>query len=389
MQLSELSILTTEHQVPILIAIATFIVLALGLYIFFKRSTPQDLDASDPGVVRHPHKPSGHDVPVVKESVPEISTQPKPTAVSAAPEPEMEWLARLRSGLKRTREHFAHNIAKIFTGSQLNEDLLEELHELLYRADVGATTATHLTETVKRQFGAQSTPDWESVRTCLQTAIVDIFAEIDHDASRHRDGLRVILVIGVNGVGKTTSIGKLAADFQAQGKKVMLCAADTFRAAAIDQLKVWGERLNVPVIHQQAGADPAAVAYDAVKAASARGMDVLLIDTAGRLHNKKELMGELEKIKRVIGRDLPDAPHDTWLVIDATTGQNAFQQIRAFKELIQVSGLIVTKLDGTAKGGIIIGATQEFRLPIKYVGVGEKASDLKPFNPREFAESVL
>jgi fused signal recognition particle receptor len=211
----------------------------------------------------------------------------------------------------------------------------------------------------------------------------------DTPLNKPAEGPFVILVVGVNGVGKTTSIGKLAAHYVAEGKSVMLCAGDTFRAAAIEQLQVWGERIGVPVIKHQQGADPASVAFDAVKAAKARGVDVLLIDTAGRLHNKTELMDELAKVKRVITKEMPAAPHETWLVIDATTGQNAVQQVKAFGELVQLSGLVVTKLDGTAKGGVIIGIKQKFKLPIRYIGVGEKAKDLKEFSARDFAESLF
>jgi fused signal recognition particle receptor len=191
------------------------------------------------------------------------------------------------------------------------------------------------------------------------------------------------------GVGKTTTIGKLSARFISEGKTVLLAAADTFRAAAIDQLQTWGQRLGIDVISHQAGSDPAAVAFDAVKAAQARGHDVLIIDTAGRLHNKKELMDELGKINRVIGKDLPGSPHETWLVIDATTGQNANMQVAAFREVVKISGLIITKLDGTAKGGVVVGIADQHQIPIRFIGVGEKASDLRQFSAREFAETLI
>jgi len=199
----------------------------------------------------------------------------------------------------------------------------------------------------------------------------------------------VLLVIGVNGVGKTTTIGKLAARFKAQGKSVMLCAADTFRAAAIEQLQVWGERNDVPVIKQHAGADPASVAFDGVQAAKSRGVDILIIDTAGRLHSKTELMAELSKINKSIGKDLPGAPHETWIVLDATTGQNAVQQCKAFSDVTSLTGIVVTKLDGTAKGGVIVGIADQFKLPIRFIGVGEKATDLKEFQATEFVESLF
>jgi fused signal recognition particle receptor len=199
----------------------------------------------------------------------------------------------------------------------------------------------------------------------------------------------VLLVVGVNGVGKTTTIGKLAARFVAEGKNVMLCAADTFRAAAIEQLMVWGERNGVPVIKQHQGADPAAVAFDGVQAAKSRGVDVLMIDTAGRLHNKNDLMNELSKINKSIGKAYEGAPHETWIVVDATTGQNAVQQVKAFSEVTPVSGIVVTKLDGTAKGGVIVGIADQFKIPIRYIGVGEKAADLRAFEGPEFMKSLL
>jgi fused signal recognition particle receptor len=231
---------------------------------------------------------------------------------------------------------------------------------------------------------------WELVASRLKEKASVIMDEAQKVSLRKPEkGPWVILVVGVNGVGKTTSIGKLAAHFLASDKKVLLAAADTFRAAAIEQLSVWGERLGVDVIKHQAGSDPAAVAYDAVKAAMARDTDVLLIDTAGRLHAKAELMAELGKINRIIGRDLPGAPHETWLVVDATTGQNAVQQVKAFKEVVDLTGIIVTKLDGTAKGGVLIGITDQFGIPIRYIGVGEKAADLRLFQSGEYVESLF
>ena len=258
--------------------------------------------------------------------------------------------------------------------------MLENLHEALYRADIGVATADKLVDHVRKNMKQDDAASWEAVASRLKEqagAILDV---------PQKAPLRIV---GVNGVGKTTTIGKLAAHFLAADKKVLLAAADTFRAAAIEQLSVWGERLGVDVVKHQAGSDPAAVAYDAVKAALSRGTDVLLIDTAGRLHAKAELMAELGKINRIIGRDLPGAPHETWLVVDATTGQNAVQQVKAFKEVVDLTGLVVTKLDGTAKGGVLIGITDQFGIPIRYVGVGEKAVDLRPFSPQEYVESLF
>jgi len=304
---------------------------------------------------------------------------------------QASWLQRLRQGLSKTRTHLKDNLSRLLGGQKLDDQTLEQVHEVLFRSDLGVETADHLVDILRKRFGGQSVaPDWSVISTELKQAVTESMQGTeDTPLNKPAEGPQVILVVGVNGVGKTTSIGKLAARYVAEGKSVMLCAGDTFRAAAIEQLQVWGERIGVPVIKHQQGADPASVAFDAVKAAKARGVDILLIDTAGRLHNKTELMDELAKVKRVIAKEMPDAPHETWLVIDATTGQNAVQQVKAFGELVQLSGLIVTKLDGTAKGGVIIGIKRKFKLPIRYIGVGEKAKDLKEFSARDFAESLF
>lgn len=301
------------------------------------------------------------------------------------------WLQRLRTGLSKTRLQLRDNLLRLMgSGQKLDESTLEQIHEVLYRSDMGAETADHLVETLRRRFiGDPEAPTWSTISASLKDAVIESMSGDEAPLAAPAEGPWVILVVGVNGVGKTTSIGKLAARFVAEGKSVLLGAGDTYRAAAIEQLQVWGDRLGVPVIKHQQGSDPASVAFDSVKAAKARGADVLLIDTAGRLHNKQELMDELAKIKRVINRELPGAPHEIWLVIDATTGQNAVQQVKAFQELVQLTGLVVTKLDGTAKGGVIIGIKRRFQLPIRYIGVGEKAADLKEFSQRDYAESLF
>jgi fused signal recognition particle receptor len=309
------------------------------------------------------------------------------------------WLQRLKGGLAKTRDSFKTSLGSIFSQRQkLSEDLLEQLHEVLYRADIGVKTADKLVAHVRESNASAESVDWPQIRASLSEKAKAIlekpqtpFSFLDQagDQSSPVPSPYVILVVGVNGVGKTTTIGKLAAHFIAQDKTVLLAAADTFRAAAIDQLQVWGQRLGVEVIKHQAGSDPAAVAYDGVKAAKARAIDVLLIDTAGRLHSKNELMDELGKINRTIGKDLPGAPHETWLVIDATTGQNAAMQVKAFREVVKLSGLVVTKLDGTAKGGVLIGIADEYQLPIRYIGVGEKAADLRAFDAGDYAESLF
>lgn len=304
---------------------------------------------------------------------------------------QASWMTRLRDGLSRTRNQLSGSLNTLFGARKVfNEELLEEIHENLYRSDMGVETADRMIAALRKKFAGQETiPSWELVSAAMRDEIVAIFEGSNRPLNKPVAGPTVILVVGVNGVGKTTSIGKLAARFVSEGKSVLLCAGDTFRAAAIEQLSIWGERLNVPVIKHQQGADPASVAFDGVKAAKARGVDILLIDTAGRLHSKVELMDELSKIKRVIQKELPEAPHETWLVIDSTNGQNAVQQVKAFGELISLSGLIVTKLDGTAKGGVIVGIHEKFKVPIRYIGVGEKAADLKEFSPKDYAESLF
>lgn len=323
-----------------------------------------------------------------------------PLAISVAPEakkvapPKLTWAERLRSGLAKTRTSLSTNLGALFGGSgvALDEGVLEKVYETLYRADLGATTVTKLTDHVRKALARSEPVTWESVKTALGAKISEILAGVERSdvaASLPTTGPRVILVVGVNGVGKTTTIGKLAAYFQSKNQKVLLCAADTFRAAAIEQLAAWGDRIGVDVIKQQPGSDPSAVAFDGVKAAIARGIDVLMIDTAGRLHSKTELMAELSKIKRVVGKDLPGAPHEVWLVLDATTGQNAIAQAKAFKEVVDVTGLVITKLDGTAKGGVVVAIADQFAIPIRFIGVGESAEDLREFQAREFADSLF
>ena len=298
-------------------------------------------------------------------------------------------LTSLRRGLLRTREALAGSLTGIFTaGARIDDQTLEKIHEVLYRADVGVKASDRLVARVREKLAGQ-TVDWSTMRVALADAAASIFSEADQPENIPSQGLYVLLVVGVNGVGKTTTIGKLALKFKSEGKRVMLCAADTFRAAAIEQLVIWGDRNHVPVIKQHQGADPAAVAYDGVQAAKAREMDVLIIDTAGRLHNKNNLMDELSKIKKSIGKACEGAPQDTWIVVDATTGQNAAQQVKAFNEVTKVTGIVVTKLDGTAKGGVIIGIADEFKIPIRYIGVGESAVDLRPFDSRDFMQGLL
>lgn len=297
---------------------------------------------------------------------------------------------RLRQGLSKTRDSFVGKIDRLVLGKkEIDADTLEELEEILISADIGVNTTVELIRMLEQRLSRNELQDGEALKAALKD---EIYARLSRDA-RPLDITAaspfVIMVIGVNGVGKTTTIGKLAARFSAEGKKVVLAAGDTFRAAAAEQLQIWGERAGVDVVRHQEGADPSAVVFDSVKAALARNADVLIVDTAGRLHTKVNLMEELKKVRRIIGRELPGAPHETLLVLDAATGQNAVSQAKLFKETAEVSGIALTKLDGTAKGGIVVAICNEFRIPIRYIGVGEGVDDLRDFDPGQFVEALF
>ncbi len=294
---------------------------------------------------------------------------------------------RFRQSVARTREAVQQGLDRVLKGRELGPETLEELEELLLRADLGVETTGGFIETVREQArrGRLGTQDVrEALARQLREALAGAAAPLALDARP-----AVLLVLGVNGSGKTTTCGKLAWSLREDGREVLLAAADTFRAAAIEQLERWGERVGAPVVKQGPGADPSAVAFDAVKAAQARRADVLIVDTAGRLHTKTNLMQELGKVKRVIGRQLPGAPHETLLVLDATTGQNGLAQARLFHEAVGLTGLVLTKLDGTAKGGIVVRIARELGLPIKLVGTGERPDDLAPFDPDAFVAALV
>ncbi len=301
----------------------------------------------------------------------------------------MGFFDKLKAGLKKTSEAITNQVNNVFsTFVKVDEELFESLEEALIMADLGVETSTYIIDELRDRVKHNHINDGNDVKNELQNVIADILNE--QDTKMHLDTTpSVILVIGVNGVGKTTSIGKLATHYKNQGKKVLLAAADTFRAAAIDQLDIWAQRSGCDIIKHQENSDPAAVVFDACAAAKARGTDVLICDTAGRLHNKKNLMAELEKISRVIGRELPGASRETLLVLDATTGQNAVSQAKLFSEAADITGIILTKLDGTAKGGIIIAISREQNMPVKFVGVGEGIDDLQEFDPNDFARAVF
>ncbi|WP_252100549.1 signal recognition particle-docking protein FtsY, partial [Exiguobacterium sp. SH31] len=293
---------------------------------------------------------------------------------------------KFTDGLTKTRDGFASAVNDlVYRFREVDEDFFDELEDLLIQADVGVTTTMDLVEDLKEEVKRRNLKDPVAVRDALVEVVAKRLQEDESDRELNmQDGLTVILFVGVNGVGKTTTIGKLAHQLKAEGRSVMLAAGDTFRAGAIDQLLVWGERAGVPVIRQAEGSDPAAVVFDAVQAAKSRGVDVLICDTAGRLQNKVNLMKELEKVKRVIEREVPNGPHEVLLALDATTGQNAMLQAKAFQEATNVSGIVLTKLDGTAKGGIVLAIRNELDIPVKYVGLGEKIDDLQVFDPEQF-----
>ncbi len=300
-------------------------------------------------------------------------------------------LDRLKDGLAKTRSALFGRLATLLRGRTLDETLLAELEEALLLADVGVRTTERILDGLRRRAHTIDSNSPDAVLDAIKAEIAErlVATQSVFPPRAEYPSPYVVLIVGVNGVGKTTTVGKLAYNFQRDGKRVIIGAADTFRAAANEQLATWAERAGVDIVQQLRGADPAAVAFDTVKAAIARSMDVCLIDTAGRLHTKGGLMQELEKISRVLKKLLPDAPHDVWLVLDATTGQNALQQAREFAKVAPLTGLIVTKLDGTAKGGVVLAIADEFQLPVRYIGVGEKIDDLQAFDPIAFVEALF
>ena len=298
---------------------------------------------------------------------------------------------RLKSGLTKSRESWTQKIGAVFQNRRWDETSLEAMEESLLAADLGPKATQKLMDILRRQSPGAAEDLAEAMSTCLQQAMVQMLLAPSTTSSVSPLSARpwVIVFLGVNGVGKTTTIGKLAAQYRLAGKKALLVAGDTFRAAAIEQLEAWAQRAGVDIIKHRAGSDPSAVVYDGMRAAKSRDIDVLLIDTAGRLHTKVHLIEELKKIRRVIAREQPGAPHETLLVLDATTGQNGLQQARIFKEATDINGIVLTKLDGTAKGGVIVGIQEELGIPVRYVGVGEEVEDLQPFDPSQFVQALF
>ncbi|WP_111498540.1 signal recognition particle-docking protein FtsY [Marinobacter bohaiensis] len=332
--------------------------------------------------------------PAAAEPEPDVETRPE-AAPEPVEEPEPETQAsvfqRIRQGLGKTRANLGSGLADLFSaGKSVDEDLLEEIETTLLTADVGITATTEIIDSLTEKLERKQLKDGDAVRKALKDELRGLLADSTQPLTI--DGSKkpyVILVVGVNGVGKTTTIGKMARKFKAEGKSVMLAAGDTFRAAAVEQLQVWGERNDVPVVAQHTGADSASVIFDAVQSAQSRGTDVVIADTAGRLQNKDNLMSELEKVVRVMKKLDVETPHEVMLVLDAGTGQNALSQAQVFQQAVGVTGVTLTKLDGTAKGGIIFAVARQLKLPIRYIGVGEQAEDLRPFEAEAFVEALF
>jgi len=316
--------------------------------------------------------------------------QAVPAPAPAAPAKSGSLLDRLKLGIQKTRAGIVNALEDTISGKkEIDADLLEELEFALIGADIGIQTATEVLERIRQRVDRKLVNDASELKLLIREHLLEVLQGAERPMVRAAAPPTVLMIVGVNGVGKTTTIGKLAQQLGSEGKSVLLCAADTFRAAAIEQLEVWGQRTNTEVIRQKAGADPSSVLFDALQAAKARGVDYVIVDTAGRLHTKSNLMLELEKMRRTAQKVVPDAPHEVWLVMDATTGQNGLEQARRFTESSGVTGIVLTKLDGTAKGGVVVAIARELLLPIRYIGVGEQAADLLPFDAEQFAGTLL
>ena len=301
----------------------------------------------------------------------------------------MGFFDKLKNGLSKTKSSFDEKINNVFSNfRKVDEELLDELEEALIMSDVGVETSTKIISNLRNRIKKEKIESEEDVRNALREEIVNILDEVDNSLKLETHP-SVILVVGVNGVGKTTSIGKIANRLKQDGKKVVIAAADTFRAAAVEQLEIWANRANCDIGKKEEGSDPASVVYDAIQITKQKDADVLICDTAGRLHNKKYLMDELIKIKKVIDKELPESSKEVLMVLDATTGQNAISQVKAFKETVDINGLILTKLDGTAKGGVVVGIVAENQMPVKFIGVGEQIDDMEIFNSKDFAKALI
>jgi fused signal recognition particle receptor len=353
-------------------------------------SEPEKIDAEI-----EKQKKDSKSVEPEKEKTGKSETEEK-EEVKKAPEPEFQeeedlnWFQRLKKGLTKTRTGFVGKLKKLVLGSTtIDDDLLDELEEMLFEADVGVKTTQELLDLLHKKVDEEDITEPEKIYEILRDRLKEKLTRYSSEPNFQKDGLTVFLIIGVNGVGKTTTIAKLAYKFQEQGKKVLLAAGDTFRAAAIDQLNIWGERVGCEVIRGNEGGDPGALVFDAIHAAKKRESNVLIVDTAGRMHVKANLMAELKKIQKIAEKESNGGPHEILLVLDATTGQNAVQQAKMFNEALPISGLVVTKLDGTAKGGVLFAVEEQINVPVKFIGVGEKMKDLMPFEPEQFLEALF
>ncbi|SFC44708.1 signal recognition particle-docking protein FtsY [Alkalibacterium subtropicum] len=327
------------------------------------------------------------------EKVTDISEQSTAKDTTLEPDSDRRETEQYEKGLKKSRVSFTRRLNELLANFRYeDEEFFEELEDLLIESDVGFEATMHIADTLRYESKVQNVRSMKDAERVIVQTMVDMYGETNpdhHFFNENKDGLTVVLFVGVNGVGKTTTIAKMAHQYIEKGQKVVMAAGDTFRAGAIEQLHVWGDRVGAEVVSTQQGGDPAAVVYDGIETARNSGADILLIDTAGRLQNKKNLMNELEKMKRVISREIPDAPHETLLVLDATTGQNALNQAKIFKETTDVTGIVLTKMDGTAKGGIVLAIGKELGIPVKFVGLGETMNDLHPFDTEKFAYGLF
>ncbi|MCB9521886.1 MAG: signal recognition particle-docking protein FtsY [Myxococcales bacterium] len=343
-------------------------------------------------IVKAPAKAPAAKAPAAKAPAAKAPAAKAPAAKAPAPvdEPIEAAGKTLREGLARTHDGFVKKLGKLFGSAKaIDDDLLGDLEEALFTADIGVRTSQKLVELVQEELSKKALQSPAKVWGALKDRIAEILIQGAQPLDFSRAKPFVIMVVGVNGAGKTTSIGKLAHRYAHEGKRVLLAAGDTFRAAAVEQLEVWSQRAGVPVVKGRDGQDPSSVIFEAVERAEREGYDICIADTAGRLQAKKELMDELAKIHRAIGKAVPGAPHEVWLVLDSTNGQNAISQAKVFTEVVDVSGIVLTKLDGTAKGGVVIGITDEMQIPVRYIGIGEKVEDLRPFDAKGFADALF
>ena len=365
--LNQINFFIYDNYEYLLISLGGLLLLLILLYLFSRKSKEE---------------------PVEKPSEESKITQPKKTEETGKQEPEIEKPIELKEGLSKTRKNFLSKINDLFKGTKTESEIFDEMEAILIGADFGVKTTQSLLEKVKSVMKQKKSTDKNNIKNILKDEILLLLKNLKTD-NNESSKPRVILITGVNGTGKTTSIGKLANYYKKQGKSVMLAAADTFRAAAIEQLEIWADRNKIPIIKQQPESDPASVVFDAIQSAISKKIDILLVDTAGRLHTKHNLMEELQKIKRVAGKAMESAPHDIWLVIDAITGQNGMKQALEFNKTMKLNGIIVTKLDGTAKGGIVISIVNELKIPVKFIGIGEQLDDLRPFIAEDFVEAIF